>query len=37
MPAAAIREIAIRWGYDPDALTDEQRDLIEDTLRCWAE
>jgi hypothetical protein len=34
---ALIRALAIRWGWDPDALTDEQRDQIADQIRIWAQ
>jgi hypothetical protein len=32
-----IRALALRWGWDPDNLSEEQRDLIEDQIRCWAQ
>jgi hypothetical protein len=34
---ARIREVAIRWGWDPDHLTDEQKDQIADQIRIWAQ
>jgi hypothetical protein len=34
---ALIRALAIRWGYDPDHLTDEQVDKIADQLQIWAQ
>jgi hypothetical protein len=37
MPPHLIREVAARWGWDPDALTDEQRDQIVDQLQIWAQ
>jgi hypothetical protein len=34
---AVIRALCLRWGWDPDALTDEQLDQIADQMQIWAQ
>ena len=33
---ARLRAIAIRWGWNPDHLTAEQIEEIEQAVRDWA-
>jgi hypothetical protein len=34
---ALLRALALRWGWDPDQLSEEQRDQIADQVRIWAQ
>jgi hypothetical protein len=35
--AEKVRALAVRWGWDPDHLTDEQQGMIADQIRIWAQ
>ncbi len=34
---ALIRALCLRWGWDPDRLSNEQMDQIADQVRIWAQ